>query len=183
MMGWEWRLRTAVSTGLLFIPGRFAMCTVVRWYWLRLTPNLSTTVLWQPPVLSGSPVSRDISGSPQYWLVSCQQRPLWSKWESGRRKWEFSLPSPWDFKRSFMCHRILWYGISGFTSHLKEGVLRIFIALKNPSPWLGSNPQPLGSVASTLATTPKKATYWTLTKLQRSYYNIHQARRYTHCEW
>jgi hypothetical protein len=25
----------------------------------------------------------------------------------------------------------------------EEGVLRIFIALRNPSPWPGSNPQPL----------------------------------------
>jgi hypothetical protein len=32
--------------------------------------------------------------------------------------------SPWDFKRSI--------GTSGFTSPLKEGVLLIFIALKNP---------------------------------------------------
>jgi hypothetical protein len=29
---------------------------------------------------------------------------------------------------------------SGFTSHLKEGVLWIFIALKNPLPWPGLNP-------------------------------------------
>jgi hypothetical protein len=34
-------------------------------------------------------------------------------------------------------------GPSVFTSHPKEGVLRIFIALKNPSLWLGSNPQPV----------------------------------------
>jgi hypothetical protein len=38
----------------------------------------------------------------------------------------------------------------------EEGVLRIFIALKNPSPWLGLNPQPLGPVASTLTTTPPR---------------------------
>jgi hypothetical protein len=31
----------------------------------------------------------------------------------------------------------------------KEGVLWIFIALKNPSPWPGLNPQTLGPVAST----------------------------------
>jgi hypothetical protein len=36
----------------------------------------------------------------------------------------------------------------------KSGVLRIFIALKNPSPWPGSNPQTLGPVTSTLTTTP-----------------------------
>jgi hypothetical protein len=35
-------------------------------------------------------------------------------------------------------------------------VLQIFIVLKNPSPWPGSNPQPLGPVASTLTTTPPR---------------------------
>jgi hypothetical protein len=35
-------------------------------------------------------------------------------------------------------------------------VLRIFIALKSPSPWPGSNPQSLGPVVSTLTTTPPR---------------------------
>jgi hypothetical protein len=50
----------------------------------------------------------------------------------------------------------------------KEGVPRIFIALKNPSPWLGSNQQPLGPVASTLTTTPpsrRDFRYFTLGKV------------------
>jgi hypothetical protein len=47
-------------------------------------------------------------------------------------------------------------GSSDFTSHPKEGVLRIFIAFKNPSLWPDSNPQPLGPVASTLTTTPPR---------------------------
>jgi hypothetical protein len=38
----------------------------------------------------------------------------------------------------------------------EEGVLRIFIVLKNPSPWPGSNPTTLGLVASTLTTTPPR---------------------------
>jgi hypothetical protein len=38
----------------------------------------------------------------------------------------------------------------------KESVLRIFIALKNPLPWPGSNPQPFCPVASTLITTPPR---------------------------
>jgi hypothetical protein len=62
-------------------------------------------------------------------------------------------PSSWDFIRSLTCHNILRHDTSGFTSHSKEGVLRIFISLKNPSPWPGSNPQPLSPVASTLTTT------------------------------
>jgi hypothetical protein len=60
-------------------------------------------------------------------------------------------PSPWDFMRSSACCKILRHGISGFISHPKEDVLRIIIALKNPS-----NPQPLGPVASTLTTTPPR---------------------------
>jgi hypothetical protein len=38
----------------------------------------------------------------------------------------------------------------------QEGVLRIFITLKDPLPWLGLNPQPVGPVASTLTTTPPR---------------------------
>jgi hypothetical protein len=67
--------------------------------------------------------------------------------------------SPWDFKSSL--HAVKYYdmGPSGFTSHPKEGVLRIFIALKNPSPWPGSYQQPLGPVVSTLTTTPPRRHY------------------------
>jgi hypothetical protein len=38
--------------------------------------------------------------------------------------------SPWDFKRSFTCRKILRHGTYGFIPHPKEGVLRTFIALK-----------------------------------------------------
>jgi hypothetical protein len=66
--------------------------------------------------------------------------------------------SPWDLKRSLItCGKILRHGTSGFTSHPKLSVLRIFIALKalkNPSPWPGSNPRLLCPVASTLITKP-----------------------------
>jgi hypothetical protein len=71
------------------------------WYWLGLTPILCTITLWQPPVLSGGPVSRnisvtapstgwfpvsrDISGSHQYSLVSSHLRHLWSKWAKEMR--------------------------------------------------------------------------------------------------
>jgi hypothetical protein len=57
-------------------------------------------------------------------------------------------------KEYLTCHKILWHGTCGFTFHLKEGVLWIFITLKNPSPWPCLNPQTLGPVASTLTTTP-----------------------------
>jgi hypothetical protein len=41
----------------------------------------------------------------------------------------------------------------------EEGVLRIFIPLKNPSLWPGIEPSILGPVASTLTTTPTKASH------------------------
>jgi hypothetical protein len=59
--------------------------------------------------------------------------------------------SPRDFKSSFTCHKILRHG-----TIRKEGALRIFIALKNRSPWPGSNLRPLGPVASTLSATPPR---------------------------
>jgi hypothetical protein len=61
--------------------------------------------------------------------------------------------SPWDFKRSSTCRKILRHGTSGFTSHPKEGVLRIFIALKNTLPCPGSNPRPLDQLHTNHYTT------------------------------
>jgi hypothetical protein len=40
-------------------------------------------------------------------------------------------PFPWDFNRSLTSRKILRHETSGFTSHPKEGVVRIFIAFKN----------------------------------------------------
>jgi hypothetical protein len=114
MMGRDWRLRTAASTGLLFIPRWFAMWTMMWrlwWYWLRLTPNLSTGALCQPPVLSGVlPTKTNLAATSTGWR-SCQQRYLCQppvgllsafltseasleRVGGGRRKWEFSLSIP-----------------------------------------------------------------------------------------
>jgi hypothetical protein len=41
-------------------------------------------------------------------------------------------------------------GPDGFASPLKEGMLRVFIALKNPLPWPNLNTQTLGLVVSML---------------------------------
>jgi hypothetical protein len=54
------------------------------------------------------------------------------------------------------CPKILRQGTSGFISRPKEGVLPIFIALKNSSPRPCLNPRPLGPVASTLTTIPPR---------------------------
>jgi hypothetical protein len=60
-------------------------------------------------------------------------------------------------KRNGRRNQNVAYSISSIhRSHTKEGVLRIFIALKNPSLRPGLNPRPLGPVASTLITTPPR---------------------------
>jgi hypothetical protein len=76
-------------------------------------------------VLSDRPVSRDISGASK---------------RMGEGNENLIYPSPWNLR--VLLHAVKSYdmGPSRFTSHPKEGVLRIVIALKNPSPWPGSNP-------------------------------------------
>jgi hypothetical protein len=115
--------------------------TTIWWYQLGLTPDLSTWALWQPPELSGSPESRDISGVSR-------------RMDKGNENLVY--PFPWNFKRALTCRKILQHGTSCFTSHSKKGVVRIFIALKNLLPWPGSNQRPLGPVASTLTTTSRR---------------------------
>jgi hypothetical protein len=59
------------------------------------------------------------------------------------------------FEVIFTCRKIL-LGADGFTSPPKEVVLRIFVALKNPSLQLGLSPRTLGPMASTLTTRPPR---------------------------
>jgi hypothetical protein len=73
-----------------------------------------------------------------------------------RRSENFSYRYVKYLKGSSTCLKILRHVTSGFTSHPKEGVLRIFIAFKSLSPRPGLNLRPLGPVASTLTTTPPK---------------------------
>jgi hypothetical protein len=89
---------------------------------------------------------------------------IWGKYEEWTMEWKIL---PFQYLRyltgSLTRRKILRHRTSGFTSHPKESVLRIFIALKNPSPRLGLNPRPLGPVANTLTTTlPRRfsCTYW-----------------------
>jgi hypothetical protein len=66
---------------------------------------------------------------------------------NGRKSENFAYQYLKYLKGSLTCRK---------NSFPNEGVLRIFIALKNPSPLLGLNPRPLGPVASTLTTTPPR---------------------------
>jgi hypothetical protein len=75
------------------------------WWWCRLgkTPNSSTRALWQ----------------------SYQQRRLGASRLNGWRSENFAYQYLWYVNRSLTCRKVLRHGTSGFTSHLKAGVLRI----------------------------------------------------------
>jgi hypothetical protein len=112
----DWCLKTAASYGP-FVHIR-VICDVDHgwWYWLWLTPNLSTRALWQPPVLSGGPVSRDISvAAPSTgWFPAIRylwQPPVMSGFlpsetslervGGGESKWEFSVSVPMGLQEFF----------------------------------------------------------------------------------
>jgi hypothetical protein len=75
---------------------------------------------------------------------------------NGRRSENFAYQYLKYLKGSLKYRKNLRHGTSGCTSHPKEGVLWIFIALTNPSPRPGFNPRPLDPSASTLNTTPPR---------------------------
>jgi hypothetical protein len=105
---------------------RWYMRTMEEWYWQRNTPDSSTRALWQ----------------------SYQQSSTSKQEEQAKEVMNFGLLFLFILpKWFFTCHKILWHGTSGFTSHLVEGTLRTFITFKNPSPWPGLNLRTLGLVA------------------------------------
>jgi hypothetical protein len=121
---------------LLFIPQVICGSGKPWWWWGQLgkTPDSSTRALWQ----------------------SYQQRYLGASSGNRRMNENFASQHLRCFNGSSTFRKSLLHGTSGFTSHPNEGVLRIFIALKNPSPRPGLNPRPLGPVASTLTTIPSR---------------------------
>jgi hypothetical protein len=62
-----------------------------------------------------------------------------TKWATGNDNFVYS--SLWDFKSTFTCRKILQHG----TFPIYFPSERIFIALKNPSPWPGFEPAPFRS--------------------------------------
>jgi hypothetical protein len=96
MMGWDWRLRTAAITGLLFIPRVNVRGEPWLWWWwwcrLGITPDLSTRARWQ----------------------SYQQRHLErvGGMDEGMRM--LRIQYLWYVNESFTCRKILRHGTSGF---------------------------------------------------------------------
>jgi hypothetical protein len=109
MMGWDWRLKTAASTGLLFISG-----------WLRCGP-------WYDDIDCGQLLTRlpERSGSPSIGPVSTDISGAIRRMGEGNENLVYLSPS--DFKVSVTCRNISRHGTSGFTSHRKEGLLRTCI--------------------------------------------------------
>jgi hypothetical protein len=132
MIGWDYVSELRPPTDLLFI---------LRWY-VSVESHGGDDAGWvqfltHPPELCGSRTSR----------LPGQFGGIDGRWSEN-----FACQYVKYLKGALTCRKILRHGTSGFTSHPKEGVLRIFIALKNPSP--GLNSRPLGPMASTLTTTP-----------------------------
>jgi hypothetical protein len=99
------------------------------------------TTFCRPPDLSANPSSSHLvaskrNGRTEWWIWPCEV-------------FLFILPSD-----AFICHKTWLHGANGFTFPPKEGVLRIFIALKNPFPLSGLNPRTLSLMTSTLTATP-----------------------------
>jgi hypothetical protein len=128
-------------TGLLLIPQVMRERGQPWWWWCRLgkTPDSCTRVLWQ----------------------SYQQRHLGANRRDERRSDNFAYLYMRYVNGYLTCRKVLLrHGASSFASLPKEGLLRIFITLKNPSPQPGLNPRPLGPVASALITTsPRRLTF------------------------
>jgi hypothetical protein len=87
-------------------------------------------LLTRPQELSGNPTSRDI----------------WERVGGIDEGVRFCLSVSEIRQRIFNMPWNLTTWISGFASHKKDGVLRIFIGLKNPSPRAGFKPATLGSI-------------------------------------
>jgi hypothetical protein len=64
----------------------------------------------------------------------------------------------------FLARRKILHGVEGFTAPRKEGVLQIFITLKNPSLRPGLDPQTFGAVADTLTIRPLRTTLFIVTE-------------------
>jgi hypothetical protein len=132
MMEWDYISELRPPPGPLFISWVICERGEPWWWWCRLgkTPDSSTRALWQ----------------------FYQERHLGQL--GGMDEGVRILPFQYlrYIKGPLKRCKILGHGTSGFTSLPKEGLLRIIISLKNPSPRPSLNPRPLGPVASRLTT-------------------------------
>ena len=87
---------------------------------------------------------------------------------------EFCLKIP-DFHVTFrdLLHAVnLRHGTNGFTSLLKEGVLRNFFALKNPTTSAGFEPANLGTKGQRASSRPPKPLVYIAKLVKRTRLNV-----------
>jgi hypothetical protein len=134
LMWWDtWTMTT--NKPIVHPPGdTWAWRNMVEWQCWQGKTDSSTRALWK----------------------SYQQRHLIANRKNGQKKWEFNLAKYFCsfLQVIFTCCKLLWHGASGVTSPPKEGMLKTFFTIKNPSPWLGWNPQPPSSTENILSITP-----------------------------
>jgi hypothetical protein len=111
----DWRLRTAAITGLLFIPpGECEWRAVVVMMMMMMMVMRAGDNSWLVHQSSLAILPAETSGAIR---------------RNGRRSENFAYQYLKYVKGPLICRKILRHGTSGFTSHPKEVVLRIFIAL------------------------------------------------------
>jgi hypothetical protein len=109
---------------------------MVEWCRQRKTPDSSIRTLWQSYQQNNQVASR--------WNLRKERKFVLENYICHTCKW------------FLIGHKILHFGASGFTSPLKEGVLRILIVLKNILSRPGTNPRAMDPVASTITQTPPR---------------------------
>jgi hypothetical protein len=137
-----WRLRTAAFTGLLFIP-RVSVSRAV----LMMPAEDNSWLVYQSSL---AVLRAETSGASR---------------RNGWRNENCCIFCVFDTSTGLL-HAVKSYDTRppAILNQPKEGVQRIFIALKNSLPWPGLNQRPLGPVASTLTTTPpRRLSDWSVT--------------------
>jgi hypothetical protein len=102
-----------VGWDVLELPPSLAYCSSLGWTWaweLIITPDSSTRPFWQSYQQRHQERVGGMDEGMRISLIHCL----------------------WYVNGSFTCRKILRHGISGCTSHPKEGVLWILITFKNP---------------------------------------------------
>jgi hypothetical protein len=158
MMGLDYVSEPRPPTGQLFIPQVIDMSA-----WRAMTMLLGGKNSWLVHQSS---------------LAVLQAETSRANRRNGRRSENFAYQYLKYLKGSLTCRKMLRHGTSGFISHPKEGVLLIFIAIKNPSPRSRLNPRPLGPVAITLTTTPQRRPKLVVGQIVKNFPAIYETRRF-----
>jgi hypothetical protein len=82
--------------------------------WMMILTRDNSQLVYQSALAASSTVRRSCQQrlsvpAPQYWLVSCQQRHLWSEWEVGEGNENLVYPSLWTSR--VLLHAIKSYDV------------------------------------------------------------------------